>query len=269
MKYFIFGDVHSYFNEWIEALQEAGFDPLNEDHAIISLGDLLDRGPNAQMCLDFVNNLPDNRKILIKGNHEDLMIDAINRGYFKSHDYHNMTNDTVKQLTGLEGPESLEAMKDNESWNKYYNGCVDYYELDDNIFVHGWIPFIEWIDENNYYIPNVEYIYFAHNLVDTKNWKNGYWKKARWYNGMWMWSEGVRLEGKTIWCGHWHTSWGHCNLHNDGVEFLGKYETMYIDPETGKTEPHANFDPFIDEGIVAMDGCTVYSGKVNVVKLEI
>ena len=141
MKYFVFGDIHSFFNEWIEALQEAGFDPLNEDHAIISLGDLLDRGPNAQMCLDFVNNLPDSRKILIKGNHEDLMIDAINRGYFKSHDLFNGTEDTVRQVTGLEDSDSLKAMKDNESWNKYYNSCIDYYELDDNIFVHGWIPY--------------------------------------------------------------------------------------------------------------------------------
>lgn len=55
-----------------------------------------------------------------------------------------------------------------------------------------------------------------------------------------------------IMCGHWHCSWGHKYIHNDGQDF-------------GKG---ANFEPFIDTGICALDACTAYSRKVNCVVLE-
>ena len=81
------------------------------------------------------------------------------------------------------------------------------------------------------------------------------WKDATWINGMEAWDNGVKEYGKTIWCGHWHTSWGHAKLHHYGVEW----------PEDGGK---AHFSPFKDEGIVAMDACTAYSHKVNCEVIE-
>lgn len=40
-KYFIVADVHSYYDEMIKALTEAGFEKNNLDHIFVSLGDLL------------------------------------------------------------------------------------------------------------------------------------------------------------------------------------------------------------------------------------
>ena len=83
------------------------------------------------------------------------------------------------------------------------------------------------------------------------------------------WNQGVRVTvdndtaDKTIYCGHWHTSWGHHFLHNYGREFIDDEETFYWDEEDGKEPPFACFDSFIDKGIVALDGCTALSGKVN------
>ena len=71
--YFVVSDVHSFYNEMMYALVKAGFDKDNKNHIFVSLGDLLDRGPDAVKCLEFVNSLPVERKILIKGNHERLM----------------------------------------------------------------------------------------------------------------------------------------------------------------------------------------------------
>ena len=42
--YFAFGDVHGEFDMMMDALENAGFDILNDDHHIISLGDSFDRG---------------------------------------------------------------------------------------------------------------------------------------------------------------------------------------------------------------------------------
>ena len=49
-KLFIVSDVHSYFNEMIQALSNAGFDRNNPNHIFVSLGDLLDRGKQSVEC---------------------------------------------------------------------------------------------------------------------------------------------------------------------------------------------------------------------------
>lgn len=41
MKIFCISDVHSFFNEMIKALDEAGFDKNNSNHLLVVCGDLL------------------------------------------------------------------------------------------------------------------------------------------------------------------------------------------------------------------------------------
>ena len=141
MKYFITSDIHSFYNELRVALNEAGFDKNNKEHVFVSLGDLLDRGPDAIKCLKFVNSLE--RKILIRGNHEDLLEQAICRKEFLQHDLHNGTIDTCyqlinnKELFSVSDIEVLEKVSKNKQLNKYLNNCIDYYEIQNNIFVHG------------------------------------------------------------------------------------------------------------------------------------
>ena len=265
---FVVSDVHSFYDEMIKSLTDKGFDIDNKDHIFVSCGDLLDRGPNAVKCLRFVNNLPDNRKILIRGNHEDLLQDAIYKGFFQAHDYHNRTNDTVYQLTGIRPGNdksimdahsaAILSMKFNKDWNNYIDSCINYYETKDYIFVHGWIPSLNKLVDSE---SNITGIPVVKNLpIYDEYWRDDFsdWKEARWSNGMYMWSEGVREPNKTIVCGHFHSSWGHCNLHNNGVEFS---ETT-----SGVQSIHT---PFYDDGIIALDSCVVYSGFVNCLKLEV
>ena len=77
--FFIVADVHSFYDEMIAALNEQGFDKNDPDHIFVCLGDLLDRGEKPLECLAFVNSLPAKRKLLIRGNHEDLLEDCIYR----------------------------------------------------------------------------------------------------------------------------------------------------------------------------------------------
>ena len=73
------------------------------------------------------------------------------------------------------------------------------------------------------------------------------WREARWINGMDA-AQSCREE-KTILCGHYHCSYGHA-----------VYEQKC--PEAG---PGADFSPYYAPGIIALDACTAYSGRVNVV----
>lgn len=257
-KYFVFSDVHGFFDELVEALSKAEFDINNPDHIIVSCGDLLDRGSKPLQCLKFVNGLPAERKILIRGNHEDLMEEMIARRESKQHDWHNGTIQTAFDLTSYGDTvftelDVFDKMRTHPDYNEYINSTVDYYEDDKRIFVHGWIP-CESNDPNMYHAREVKYTF-------DENWRNGNWKSARWVNGMDAWNQGVRVDGKTIYCGHWHTSWGHSKLHKFGPEWDNPYST---NPDHRK----AQFIPFIDKGICAVDACTAYSHKVNVITIE-
>ena len=251
--YFICADVHGFYNELMTALNDAGFDLNNKDHVFVSCGDLLDRGTQPLQCLQFVNNIPNDQKILIRGNHEDLMETAIIRKGFLLHDIHNGTFDTALAISSSMGETSYDDtavllnVASSQDYNKYIHSLYDYYDDGKNVFVHGWIPCFDKQGNTYYNLPN---------------WEEGDWRKARWINGMEAWSHGIKLEGKTIFCGHWHTSWGHHFLHNDGMEF----------PNERSTNPdhrRARFDPFIDDGIVALDACTAFSGKINCIKVEV
>ena len=57
MKYFIVADVHGFYDEMIEALNRAGYDPDNKNHTFVSLGDMFDRGEQANEVLDFLVQL--------------------------------------------------------------------------------------------------------------------------------------------------------------------------------------------------------------------
>lgn len=100
MKYFVITDIHSFFDEMIDTLRKAGFDKDNSNHTLVSCGDLLDRGDKSLETLQFINSLP--RKILVRGNHEDLLEECIARKEFYQHDLHNGTLKTVMNLCGLD-----------------------------------------------------------------------------------------------------------------------------------------------------------------------
>ena len=186
------------------------------------------------------------------------MEEMIARRESKQHDWSNGTIQTAFELaeyglTTFTEFDVLDVMRKHPDYNEYIKSTVDYYEDDKHIFVHGWIP-CESNDSNMYHAREVKYTF-------DKNWRGGDWKSARWTNGMDAWNQGVRIDGKTIYCGHWHTSWGHSKLHKNGPEWDNKYST---NPEHRK----AHFEPFYDEGICAVDACTVYSKKVNIVVVE-
>ena len=243
MKFFVVADVHSFYNEMMKALQDMKFDRDNSDHVFVSLGDLMDRGPDSLKCLEFVNSLK--RKILIRGNHEDLIQDCIKRKQFLSHDYHNGTTETIFQLVENIEKDPFEQARNNKLLQNYLDTCIDYYETRDYIFVHGWIP--------------CNYSPFKNKYLFNNNWRTGNWEKSRWICGFDAWHDGVVVKNKTILCGHWHTSYAHSKYHNDGSEW--KYN--YVDSDDPK------FYTFVDNGIMGLDGCTACSGIVNCVVLNI
>lgn len=102
MKYFVISDVHGFFSLMKEALDEAGYDPHNPDHFLISCGDLFDRGNEAAALLDYVTSLPKDRCAFVRGNHDLALQELVrgNRGWNRAN-IHNGTLDTIVQLFSI------------------------------------------------------------------------------------------------------------------------------------------------------------------------
>lgn len=260
MKYYVVSDVHGYYTELIKALTEKGFFDDKEPHKLIVCGDMMDRGREAQAMEKFMLELLERDELIfIRGNHEDLMIqmledieESYDNGYtyVKRHHVSNGTLDTAAQLTGhspteimRNTPEFLSEVRSTAFVSVLIPTSVNYFETMSYIFVHGWIPAIEgeWRKETYSFDPG---------------WRSASkedWKKARWHNGMKLAEEcGVKEPGKTIVCGHWHTSYGHSKYSKKCAEFMSD----------------AIFEPYYSDGIIAIDACTAHSGIVNCILIE-
>lgn len=244
MIYFITSDIHSFYDEFIRELKNSGFDENNKEHTLIICGDLFDRGMQAKELLDYLLKL--DRLILIKGNHEDLLLECLEQLEHRENinilHKLNGTLNTIAQLTNINeydllcGIYNYEEIKHKlEDYFKLINKAKDYVEIGNYIFVHGWIPHIK-------------------NYEDLSKCSEEQWKNARWYNGMKEWHNGWKFNNKTIVCGHWHCSYGNYYYHNKGEKEIGD---------------NADYSPFIDKGIIAVDCCTAYTHKVNIVKMQI
>lgn len=224
-------DVHGFYDEMMAALKEVNFNP--ETDLFVSCGDAMDRGSQPRQVIEFLNRLQN--KVLIKGNHEQLMKDAIKRKCFLSHDIHNGTAHTAydfctKENAGLMNhAQILGELRDDPEYQKYMNLLVNYYETENYIFVHSWIP----------------------GGVDWRCAPQSKWDKAMWGNPFDIASVVGNKTGKTIVHGHWHNSTG---WWRKGIG--------------SKFGEDACFDIIEHDGCIGLDGCVAYTKKVNVLVIE-
>lgn len=245
-KLFVVSDVHGYYDEMKKALDDAGFDPCNSEHWLISCGDNWDRGGQPVEVMNYLQGLP--RKVLVKGNHESLLQDLCERGYPGSHDFSNKTFDTVCEFGGAgegRGFEECCIITEQRTKNFIYS-MVPYFETKNYIFVHSFVPLKNLDGLPMYYTRNRKF------AIDP-DWRYAHasaWEEARWGNPYELAEKGF-LPDKTLVFGHFHTSWPR-----------HKYEGK---PEFGEG---ADFSPYYGDGYIAIDGCTAHTGKVNVLVLE-
>lgn len=225
-KLFCVSDIHGFFDEFKKALDEVGFDENNPEHWLIVCGDCFDRGKKPVEVMNYLVGLE--RSIVIRGNHENLLLNCIQRGYSRGHDHYNGTVDTITTFSGKTKNFRYDCAIAYEKVKDFIYSMPNYFETKKYVFVHGWLPIKE----------------------DWRNADQDEWNDAMWKNGMEM-AMYSGIENKTVICGHYHTSWGH-HLQDGSPEFGAG----------------ADFSPYYGDGVIAIDACTTYSGKVNALVLE-
>ena len=257
-KYFVTSDVHSAYTPLMIALEKAGFDKNNPDHKVIICGDLFDRMSETVQVYNFAKEMSEQgRLIYIRGNHEWLLKECVKEircGVIpSSHHFSNGTVATICQFCGqsewiMYDPEWSEkickTMQPILDWID--KTCVNYVELKDMILVHSWIPLIK---EDNLPMHYTRGRKFKFN-PDWRNASQEEWNAATWGNPFDMAERGF-MPDKTVIFGHWHCSTGWAKL--EGRSEFGD---------------DAKFEPYYGDGFIAIDACTAYSSKCNVIVIE-
>lgn len=242
-KFFVTSDIHSYYTEFRTALYQAGFDEKDENHWLVVCGDCFDRGTESNKVYKFLRDLP--RKVLIRGNHEQLLLDCCVRGYPYSHD---ISNGTARTVWDMGYGEEFEDMC-NYTLAKvkpFIDGMVNYLETKNYIFVHSWIPVINKDGLPAHYTKGRSFDFNP----DWRNASQEDWVAATWGNPFDMAARGL-MPDKTVVFGHWHCSTGWANAE-------GRSEF----------DSDAKFDPYYGEGFIAIDACTAHSHRCNVIVIE-
>ena len=273
-RYFFTSDIHSFYTPLMTGLAKAGFDRLNPEHILVVLGDVFDRGTETLEVYNFLRSIPDDRLFLIRGNHEILYLELLDKHFPESHDFHNGTVKTFCQIAGFnaevltyeywfkqarqDGVEVWEySSRPYEYWQQIKeivnespvtawlksDRWVNYLEFPKYVCVHAWVPL------------HYRFTYYGYIEADgvREDWKNA--TQTEWDDATWgcPWSyakEKWNCTGKYIMCGHWHTSDFFNNL-------------------TKQKKSREQNPVFISKRykLVGLDACTVLSNKVNILVL--
>jgi serine/threonine protein phosphatase 1 len=263
-KYFAISDVHSFYDEMLEALKSKGFDIQNPDHNVIICGDAFDRGEFSFKVFEFMKILNnENRLIYVRGNHEDLLFDCIDElvRYGKCGGHH-YSNGTVKTLSHFINEDDywiystyiptniIESIVNNTKELRAFiqDTCVDYFTLGNKIFVHSWLPTYNDLDKGE----------IVHEEWFNSSRLPALWKKARWGNPFQMWEDDLTLKDKCIVFGHWHTSWFWSHIKQERKEW----------PPKNRSDWYKSFEPVILDNIIGLDSCVAYSGFINCIVFD-
>ncbi len=137
-KYFVFSDVHGHLTELKQALKRSGYNANDESHWIVSLGDNFDRGDENVEMYNFLKK--NKRKILVKGNHEDLLLKLIERKCPFDMDYSNGTMKTFYAFDFCEENPKPTLKKRNREFVEFVKNMINYYEIGDTVLTHAFIP---------------------------------------------------------------------------------------------------------------------------------
>lgn len=233
-KLFVVSDIHGHCTLLKEALLNAGFDKNNDAHWLICCGDYFDRGVENAEVMSFFERLP--RKVMLRGNHEDMLLKLLQTGKLLPHHYINGTISTLKSFFGKyfidPSDDTIDFSGKTRTVDRlceFIEETVDYYETEHYVFVHGWLP------ENG----ETEEV--------RQSAGSAAWEKARWTKWTEKYTGQRPLADKTLICGHMPTFFANA-----------------FDPSRKEN----NAEIFYGNGMIAIDAGTYDSGQINVLILE-
>jgi len=259
-KIFVVSDIHGHYTELINSLNEVGFDEKNDNHLLISLGDMFDRGRESYKVYKYLKWLADAGKaICLKGNHEPMFADWL-LGNTDDFNYrYNGTKATIDNFLGsnedFRSYLSIHSDKRTDNglkvgntyfglWNKWCEKSTKKIQKENPELTN-------WLVNLPYYYETKNHI-FTHASIDLNalDWHNPIksWHDLTWDDGSFI--THLNHLSKTIVVGHFGTG----NLRKMWqIDSKDKNDYSILKTEDKK---------------VFVDGCTILTKKVNVYVVE-
>ena len=236
MKYHVISDIHGYYDVMIHSLNKAGYDPTNEEHHLIVLGDMFDRGPHSDKVFEYIYDLHQKQKAtVILGNHDSFLLDLLD-GDDKNAHFNIQYNGFGKTLLAFSGTNTSLIAVDHavDRINQRYP------------HLH------QWLAELPYYIELGDYI-FVHGGIDGSmlDWKSMSSRRD------FIWNREIllpRVEGKIVVAGHHRVATIRKKTNDYHLLFLHQPEL---------------FDILHEEGKILIDRFVEASQELNVLILDI
>lgn len=250
MTYFVFADPHGNYEALITAITEMGYDAANPQHQLIGCGDYFGRAARSNSdCVNIWQYLTSphhvNKPICIRGNHESILIGAIERRQLTETDIYNGEHNTFASFLGRYPNQvkhdcylQFDAAKVMIDFGFYdwLKSLPWYFETEHYIFTHGFVP-LQWFGKK----------WKLSDLGDW-DWSTASWAKTPDY--IWTLDRTHTQVDKTIVFGHWRAK----ELNE---RFAGKWEEVdgeiYVDKE---------------RKLIGLDTTTALSYKVGCVAIE-
>ncbi len=267
-KLFFCSDLHGYYLTFREAIDKAGFNPKDESHLLVILGDLFDRGCASSDIYKYVRKLESRGKAyVLNGNHGLFLIKFLQKQYDTSawNYFHNGLDETIGDLLHQSKP--FEKYCLHYHLNKNYINSETFCKWQDvaAAAINNHYPgMLEWLKTRPKYFESKHYI-GVHGAIDVnvddwhepncKRWVYKNWDMLDFDDGSFFGSE-INNTDKTVIIGHFGTS-----------ELRRIYAKSGI---ISKDNPDNDYDIlYRDDGkVIAIDGTTVISEQVNVLVVE-
>lgn len=270
--YFI-SDVHGHFKEMTEALRNAGFDEENPNDLLVCLGDIFDRGNKNIEVYQYLKRLSDEGKAIVTtGNHHKFLIEFL-EGSINAFNYlHNGLDTTIADFWNRTRPfESWCLLEGNCEINQdnYARWC----EICRNDINEEYPELLPWLKSLPRYFESEHYI-GVHGAIDTEvqDWHFPHcakysltdWDALEFDDGSFF-NKSICNTDKTIVIGHFGT------YHLRDMYNLNRvYTTPVVSVEEADRRQLEKFSVLKrpDGRVIAIDGTTIVSGKVNVLVIK-
>lgn len=265
-KFFVVSDIHGEYDALTKTLQEAGYNPDNEEHFFVAIGDSFDRGPRSRDIYRFFRGLPSQRSKFVKGNHDLMFQEYLEKGmdgeFVLFNILHNGLGATINSFGCLDMENlgaSISILDDCHSYiQKEYPGLKKFikdmplwFETDHTVFVHAGLnpELSNWRETDEHYA--LWDIADAHKKVPSCD--------------------------KLIVFGHYHTDQVAEQAKREGDNKVYRLSSAATSISPGRANfsvrNYGNEDEFSaiylpNARKIAIDGCTNLTHKVNVLVFE-
>ena len=227
-KVFIISDPHGHYTVTKKAVDDAGFDPENENHHLLCLGDYFDRGKENVEVFEYLHELGKKGKAsFILGNHDLFMLEFLEGKHDKVafNAVYNGFDQTLSDFSGI----TYKPGREQEVYERIMKRHPELYE---------------WLASMPLYIERDHYI-FTHGGIDTTL---PDWRKQDRHGFVWNYQSRLpKLEGKTIVVGHERTAQ------------IRMRRGTSISPEDDSI-----YDVIEDDGVIYIDPFVEMSKRMNV-----